>query len=140
MKSSKSLAAAAVSAFLCCGSFVANAATCTQADLAGVWRVHIIQNGTKHHCTFAVAANSALTAKLQCLSATTRYILQPGGKLTMSAPGSCTFTGNFTLTNSGQNNIVLIKDGILSKNHEIGSALGTFGGSTVGAAFDLTRQ
>lgn len=140
MKAKRHAAAAVIAASVFLGPTAASAAACTQSDLTATWRVHITRGNLRLFCTFAVATNGNLSAVRQCISESSgaRYTLQSGGKLTMSTPSACTFTGSFIVVNSGQSNTMTVKDGVLSKNHEVGSALGTFG--TDGAAFELTRQ
>src|SRR5258708_3067067 len=141
MKAKRHAAAAVIAASVFLSPTAASAA-CAQSNLSGTWRVHISLVSFQFHCTFVVATNAALTAQRQCIlsAAGSRYTLQTGGKLTMSTPSTCTFTGTFTLNGgvaAGQK-IVTIKDGVLSKNFEVGAAVGTFAGD--GATFDLTRQ
>src|SRR3954447_15663601 len=103
MKAKRYAAAAVIAAALIVSPTIAGAAACAQSNLAGTWRVHISLVSFQFHCTFVVATNGAMTAQRQCIlsAAGSRYTVQPGGKLTMSTPGTCTFTGMFTLNGGG---------------------------------------
>lgn len=116
-------------------------AACTQASLAGTWRIHMLDEfGFWLACNLNVSSGGDLSASTPCKPKSgSNYTLQPGGKLTMSAPGACTFKGSFVLVNSTSGgNVAEIDDGVLSRNHELGSGVGEFGGD--GTTFRFIRR
>jgi hypothetical protein len=135
----KKLTAALVASATLFGSSFAEAA-CTQASLAGSWRVQMFNEfGFWVTCTLNVAANGAVSASKPCGSkSAVAYMVQPGGKLTMSGPGTCTFTGSFPQNSINGGRLNEIHDGVLSKNLQLGSAVGEF--DTDNATFRLVRQ